>query len=61
MATLSIGKTLHSIGLSVHNNSEAGTRQHPGFLSRFASAAYAWADKYGEYKYNHTDWQAFRF
>jgi len=61
MATLSIGKTLQSFGGHVHNNSEAETRQQPGLLSRFASAAYVWADKYGEYKYNHTDWRAFRF
>jgi hypothetical protein len=61
MATLSIGKSLNTIGVSVHNNSDAGTRQQSGFLTRFASTAQAWMERYGEYKYNHTDWQALRF
>ena len=61
MTTLSIGKTLHSIGVSTHHNAAAGAERQPGILSRFASAAYVWAEKYGEYKYNQTDWKAFRF
>lgn len=61
MATLSIEKTLRAFGVSTHNNSEAGTRHESGILSRFLSAARVWADKYGENKYNETDWRAFRF
>ena len=60
MATLSIAKTSNSIGVSVHNPSEAGTQQQLGFLYRVASAAQVWADKYADYKYNQTDWRAMR-
>ena len=34
-----------------------GTRNATGILSRVASAAHTWADKYAHYKYNHSDWR----
>jgi hypothetical protein len=60
MATLTIAKNRRNI--SVHNQDkfEVETHQGPGFLSRFASSAYVWMEKYGEYKYTQTDWRLFR-
>ena len=60
MATLTIAKAQRTVGAHNHQNSEAGTHQENGFLSRFASAAQVWSDKYAEYKYNETDWRAIR-
>ncbi|MCH8297829.1 MAG: hypothetical protein IH873_07160 [Chloroflexi bacterium] len=60
MATLSIGKSQRTIGAHNLRQSEAGTQQDAGILSRFASAAHVWADKYADYKYNQTDWRAIR-
>jgi len=56
MATLSIGKAHFTIG--AHSNQEKS-----GFATnfyRFVSSAQAAADKYADYKYNQTDWRAFR-
>ncbi len=61
MATLSIGKSQRTIGGYNRQHSEAGTQQDAGILSRFASTLYVWAEQYGEYKYNETDWRMFRF
>jgi len=61
MATLNVANAQRIIGVHGNNKSEAVTPQENSFLSRFASAAYIWAEKYGEYKYNHSDWRAFRF
>ena len=60
MATLSIAKTQRTIGVHKHNRIEEVDRQETGFLSRFASAAQVWADRYADYKYNETDWRAIR-
>lgn len=60
MATLTVAKARRTVGAHNHQNSGAGTHQETGFLSRFASAAQVWADKYADYKYNHTDWRAIR-
>ncbi len=60
MATLSIAKTQRTIGVHKHNRIEEVTHQETGFLSRFASAAQVWADRYADYKYNETDWRAIR-
>ena len=60
MTTLSIAKTQSTIGVRNHNRIEEVTHQETGFLSRFASAAQVWADRYADYKYNETDWRAIR-
>ncbi len=60
MATLSIGKSQRTIGAYNRQHSEPETQQEAGILSRFASAAHVWADRYADYKYNHTDWRAIR-
>ena len=60
MATLSIGKNQRTIGAYGHQNPDAGTQHEAGFLSRFASAAHLWADRYADYKYSQTDWRAIR-
>ena len=60
MATLTITKAQRTIGVHDYQNSETGTHQKAGFLSRFASTAHVWADKYADYKYNETDWRAIR-
>ena len=60
MTTLSIGKAQRAIGAYFHP-SNVGTGQGPSALSRFAPAAQVWAEKYDEYKYNETEWQALRF
>ena len=54
MVTLSIGKAHLTFGAHDRQYSEAG------ILSRFASAAHVWADKYADFKYNQTDWRAIR-
>ncbi len=60
MATLSIAKTQRTIGVHKHHRIDEVDRQEAGFLSRFASAAQVWADRYADYKYNETDWRAIR-
>ena len=60
MTTLSIGNNQRTISAYEHRSSDAGTQKEAGILSRFASAAHVWADKYADYKYNHTDWRAIR-
>ena len=61
MVTLSIGKAHLTFGAHNRQHSEIGTQQEAGALSRFAAAAKVWAEQYGEYKYNETDWRMFRF
>jgi hypothetical protein len=61
MTTLSIGRAQHAIGAFFQHYSEADVQQKPGFLTRFAASAQVWAERYGEYKYNETDWRQFRF
>ena len=60
MTTISIGNNRRTIGANSPRYSESGTQQEAGSLSRFASAAQAWADRYAEYKYNETDWRTIR-
>ncbi len=60
MATLTIAKTQRTIGVHKHHGIKEGTHQETGFLSRFASAAQVWADRYADYKFNETDWRAIR-
>ena len=60
MATLTIAKAQRTIGAHKHHNSEEINHQETGFLSRFASTAQVWADKYADYKYYETDWRAIR-
>lgn len=60
MATVTIAKAQRTISARNHQNSEVGSHQETGFLSRFASAAQVWADRYADYKYNETDWRALR-
>ena len=60
MATLSIGKSQRTIGAHNRQQSEAGTRQEAGILTRFAAAAHVWADRYADHRYYETDWRAIR-
>ncbi len=59
MATLTIAKNRRNISVHNQDNSEAKIHQGPGFLTRFASSAYVWMEKYGEYKYTQTNWRSF--
>ena len=64
MVTLSIGKAHFTIGAHNAGQPESNTQEGTGFMSnlyRFAESAQALADKYADYKYNQTDWRAFRF
>ena len=60
MTTLSIHNTLRNFGVHSHRGIEATTHQGPGVLNRLAASANVWADKYADYKYNQTYWNAFR-